>query len=138
MNREIKFRAWDSVKNEMFIVANLALWLFNKPSRYSDGSGIPVGEFKLMQYTGLKDKNGKEIFEGDIISYGEWEHNSLNDTPEHNFVYEVKWTMLRWCLHNENYFVPMWQNMPLNNDGCVARTMEIIGNIFENPELLTK
>ena len=106
MNREIKFRAWDTNSKQM--VMN-GLW-------YSKEKGIDIN--KLMQYTGLKDKNGIEIYEGDIIHY---------DTD--NETYKV-------AFDGGSY---VWEG-----DGCYDNLIElypslntkVIGNIYENPELL--
>jgi len=76
-----------------------------------DGDGF----FKLMQYTGLKDKNGKEIYEGDIVKGTGGEFNEE--------VWEAGW--------NEDRDFIGWSITPQNcEDG-----LEIIGNIYENPEL---
>ena len=72
MNREIKFRAWHKDLKKMFKIGQITLekgtWNFEPNDRDFIGMSIPSQpSFVLMQYTGLHDKNGKEIYEGDII-----------------------------------------------------------------------
>ena len=107
--REIKSRAWQKSTYTMFHHANIfyggAIDAHNK------------GEIILMQYTGLKDKNGVEIYEGDIIK------NPLYDV---NYVVE----------YYEDGFVGWGKD---RRDGCYLITdedIEVIGNIHENPELI--
>ena len=70
-----------------------------------------------MQYTGLKDKNGKEIYEGDLL--------------KQKII--VKWNekFASWCLYREGWMFTHWFGESCNPEEC-----EIIGNIYENPELL--
>jgi uncharacterized phage protein (TIGR01671 family) len=118
MNREIKFRAWDKKEKRMLPVD--AVNFFNKSivSNRARGehSGGQLGfiEVELMQYTGLKDKNGKEIYEGDIIKSGngalgvvKWRHFGF----EQDMIKTLGW----WVIQEDG---------------------EVIGNIYENPELL--
>jgi hypothetical protein len=105
MNRVIKFRAWDKNKKEMF---------------------DPVGEMDLnndgvMQYTGLKDKNGKDIYEGDVLKI-EKEPNA-----------EVIYGNGSFVGKEVNGWDPMADYFPLCGN---IKTAEVIGNKFENPELL--
>lgn len=84
-----------------------------------DGAVVIKGDkffdFELMQFTGLKDKNGKEIYEGDILEYVERDWNKLKDlTVRCDVVFE------------DGAFKPSID--PENS--------EVIGNIYENPELL--
>lgn len=94
--REIKFRAWDKEKKEMFN----DIWI--------DGNFINMPEYIVMQFTGLKDKNGKEIYEGDIVK-------------NIDRVFEVTF--------KDGYF-----SIIHNKKGLLY--CEVIGNKYENSELL--
>ena len=112
--REIKFRAWaDGI---MMQVATLRL--------NEDGS-IDWGLLPktLMQFTGLKDKNGKEIYEGDIIEYQQ-DNDHENDYPMRQAAVEYG----HGAFHiNGHYFMAIQ---------ALANDCAVIGNIYENPELL--
>jgi len=76
------------------------------------------------QFTNLPDKNGKEIYEGDIIDW------KIGEPPEG--IYEVKWWENGWFLENEDkHKEALYKNL-----GEKPWTLEVIGNIYENPELL--
>ena len=85
-----------------------------------------------MQYTGLKDKNGKEIYEGDIISY-----KALKEKRKDKiFRNVIEWAnysgTLGWIIRGNDKRV----YIPLNSNQVFNHNIEIIGNIYENPELL--
>lgn len=113
--RTIKFRAWNGeqmVSPDYIDRKGIAHWKENS---------IPTSSEKVMQFTGLLDKNGKEIYEGDIIVQPELYHQkSLNKKPQEGIVY---WNEedARFSIRSKNgYF------MVLNPSEC-----EVIGNIYE-------
>ena len=131
-NREIKFRAWD--KNQMWITpidTNYGL------SRFF---GVITEQAKLMQYTGLKDKNGVEIYEGDVVkrpndlwigeeSVGEFKNTFVSDA----FIEFVdgKFMLNKLGDPSKNYYGVIQFS---KNNKC--EKLEVIGNIYQNPELL--
>ena len=134
MNREIKFRAWDKEENKMVRVTLLDFpeWSIS----YQDGTDYykngDRNGFKnedtdrciLMQYTGLKDKNGREIYEGDILR---WVSSNPFSKGEIRTV-KVYYTEAHfWCYGA----IGVYLGELLINEKC-----EVIGNIYENPELI--
>ena len=128
-----KFRAWDSVEKKFvehfFITDNGLICNMEKPtSGYNSPIPIEKSELILIQSTGLVDKNGKEIFEGDVIAI----EVDDTETPINAKVSQnSKIGVLMFHVFEDNEDVPM---VELLEDNSVA--FEIIGNIYENPELL--
>lgn len=120
--REIKFRAWDTVKKKMFSAYEMGQ---DQEALLPDGRGfanISSTSTKLtqihshllpLQYTGLKDKNGREIYEGDIVELA----------------------MTGFGISKK--FVVEWEG---NGYGTMLEDFhrEVIGNIYENPELIKR
>lgn len=130
----LKFRAWHHelgrmmLIRTMFFFANELEELQLNDSIMNDDIPVYPDEIELMQSTGLFDKNGKEIFEGDVIAI------EVDDTgtPINARVFQnSKIGVLMFHVFEDNEDVPM---VELLEDNSVA--FEIIGNIYENPELL--
>lgn len=119
MSRTIKFRAWDMKRSRMVADSDIASfdWAAKNCLVYDDkghGNLLQAGEHALMQYTGLLDKNGKEIYEGDILV-----HTDYDSKPK-----KVQW----------NEVSNAWNIRPYR---YTEEQREVIGNIYEHPELLS-
>jgi hypothetical protein len=122
--REIKFRAWDKGTKKWLNINSLLLDSLGKVIGYAKDAHHDfqtISIIELIQYTGLKDKNGKEIYEGDILR-------------EDEFISEVRFingSFLLWCENvSEGWakeYIPIYGG---------TDKQEIIGNILENPKLL--
>lgn len=124
--REIKFIAW--LKYEEKIVDVEGIDFMNKVINYiyndyeNNGQeiiGAYFEDIELMEYTGLKDKNNKEIYEGDIVIH----HSKMC-----KIIFNVE--EARFVLRDDEFEL----EIPFTNNN--NKRMEIVGNIYENPELL--
>ena len=117
-NREIKFRAWNKEEKRM-VYFDANLYEFGKFLVTLEDSLDTFQNWVFQQYTGLKGKNGKEIYEGDIVrAFHKGQYNQIGEV-----FFEKKRPSFRVRFKN-------------NKDILVRRDLEVIGNIFENPELL--
>lgn len=131
--REIKFRAWDK-ENGCWASINSIVLCDDGSIAYllpeeDDMPPYLEDEVELMQYTGLKDVNGKPIYEGDIVNVT-W---SRDDTEGENYA-------IAYDPNNDGYsafdFVDWYEDMNGLSCAYIDGQITVIGNGFENPELL--
>ena len=136
--REIKFKAWEPINKE-WVEERLGMFLSGEIIKYDSKAGdedelvfrsqdvikrllnYDLSRVVLIQYTGLKDKNGKEIYEGDIL---ECEAITEHREPTR---YKMAWCDIDGCWHLRPF-----STLTNRNTNYLA----VIGNIYENPELL--
>lgn len=135
MNREIKFRG-KAIDGGMWVygylirTTNTAIIVAdNAPQGITNGytkikieNATPVNPNTVGEYTGLKDKNGKEIYEGDVCKRN-----------GHTELYEIVFYKSAWAIKNQDDKA-IWHQEFCN--GAKALWLEVIGSIHENPELL--
>lgn len=168
--REIKFRAWDKESNVMIysdsvyprssyklefdILNDMEFTLTKMIDRvnvyYEDGEETYIEIFnkvdaELMQYTGLKDKNGKEIYEGDILSYKHIKYTDcskeeIEDIEKEVLIGLITYRPLASIIkpYSENVMCLGYDNI---NKECLvidleSEELEVLGNVYDNPELL--
>lgn len=160
--REIKFRAWDRKKQTMFPVHQMQFEKLTDQLSYISGvdihdkdsdfhgdvfyggsvhkmTGNPLQpKFELMQCTGLKDKHGVEIYEGDIVSGKDFSTAMFQhwgaDIEDKSELYFIKYDAASFKLFNlQDRWVAVLDHHVMSH----AKDLSVIGNIYENPELLS-
>jgi uncharacterized phage protein (TIGR01671 family) len=150
--REIKFRAWDKTYGLMNYKVQVGNTDYADQNYTCNSIWVDYGDTKsigwinaddkciaLMQFTGLKDKNGKEIYEGDIlkISTGEKRYVSVN--------WEVVFEFGAFQIRNPSFDLPASfvfyaysaiKANAIKNESDLLNYIKVIGNIYENHELL--
>ena len=123
----LKYRAWDKHGQKMFANDELIIWNGNvyandrKKLTCNNLKGWSIDDEYLMQSTGLVDKNGKEIFEGDIVKM------SKDVYSEPTYYEVVRHRGGAYRLESKQHGCELW----LRHTDC-----EVVGNVYENPELL--
>lgn len=122
--QEIKLRAWNIIEKRWMYVACInfdsriiTAWYWDKDMKYGQTGRLTKKNYKaLTQFTGLKDKDGKEIYEGDILQY-------YNDKTDNKLLVTFEWGMF-YAVNDD-----LWHYVSKN-------AYIVIGNKFNNPELL--
>jgi len=158
MKREMKFRAW--IPNTGWLADGFSIAMDGTEWYDDNGHSWPLSQLELMQFTGLKDKNGKEIYEGDIVKFAV-KRKLCDFCASKEISSELKYASSTFCPHcgtkvkdidfitvaevvfdkggfaykwsNEESYYQSWQTF-INE--IYLEWTEVIGNIYENPELL--
>lgn len=136
--REIKFRAWDNSIKEMGEVFSIEFDIGRIGMTYTDSTGCNIIHYQdwervqLREFTGLQDKHGKDIYEGDIVIYTEFETIISEEGTDHNEI--PQYGVIVWDKSYARFVI---------KDSCEPydcmdddEHLEVVGNIYENPELL--
>lgn len=139
-----EFRAWDMPSKKM--ITDFSYVQFNPDGLECDKWRVVKIKEKLhfietdkcngvlILYTGLLDKNGKKIYEGDIVKIHNLKKTWKNSPPDFDWrIFEIKWNRYTWAFSNSSLYMPM-----SDYDLSTAEPfeIEILGNKFENSELL--
>lgn len=117
--REIRFRAWDEAGRKMIVQNDYDAYdkhMTWQGAVYEKGRLLP---YTLLQFTGIKDRKGKEIYEGDIVRLDSWDPS----------IYQIAFDRGAFYIANADRHEV--------GDIKYVEQCEVLGNIYENPELLT-
>lgn len=125
-----KFRAWLKNENKMMEVRVID-WNNEVVDLFNPHIEIPLDKIELMQSTGLHDKNGKEVFVGDIVK------RYRNPLFKAEWEYQIETVVKREaCLLLEKKFGRNSATMSFGSLFAKSDLLEVIGNVYENPEML--
>lgn len=148
MNNRFKFRVWDKIKKRFYDGTGLNLNDYEEV--YSDPAGIfftalhllqkDENQYVIQQYTGILDRNRKDICEGDIIKY--YQDYTIGSTLKKDykfFIAEIVFENCQFSILRRNVRFPEWLTTTSDKLHCdLSSHIEIIGNIFENKDLHTE
>lgn len=117
MNRKYKFRAWNK-DSKNFLIWDFSIWMESSQFRWKYGEIFENVE--IMQFTWMKDKNWKEIYENDILLWKDWKDREI---------FHIIWDNKLYCYMTLNKY---W-NWDMEDH---PEELEIIWNIYENPDMI--
>ena len=130
--REIKFRLLDKKENKVVYTRDVIINIHGDIFEYDfeKQNYVETNNYNILQYTGLKDKNGKKIYEGDILRYiSKWLDHPRDFIVKFKDGFFGQEEINRFGYIEEGHEIDIWIDW---------EELEIIGNIYENPELLKK
>lgn len=139
--RQIKFRAWNPAMNEMIMPEMLFINTESDDGTCSLYSTILnlQENFELMQFTGLSDKNGVEIFEGDIVKYRVKRFADGDEEPDNHGLYPDSKDAFDVVEFRGGAFEASKSSFGWEGETLISLPdTEVVGNIFQNSELITK
>lgn len=136
--KELKYQAWHIPEKKMYDSVLSLHWLYGEDLHEiqvdTENGPMIINDFILREYTGLKDKTGREIYEGDIVE-SIYESTHLKDSYRKQIM-SVEHDGVNPCFVLVDVTNPDKREYDFIQ--CGLRRNEVIGNIYENPELLTK